>query len=259
MTSTEIDRFKDKFGPQAANYTKYRTAYPDALFALLSKELPDGAQKILDLACGTGKSTEELVKTGCEIVGVDHDELMIEEAKRQAGLKHLEIEYRVGSAEHIPFDDQSFDVVTIGTAFHFFQNESALAEIKRVLKSDGLIFIYWTLVTKEIPEEDEIPGALYRKYGWLKIPPELRSIDHVVNVLRVGGFKNVNSQVLPITIQMGLEERIGLQTTSGTFELLSQADQEKFLTELRAVLTAKLGTRTHFSLEEEIQVCWACI
>ena len=58
------DTFKKLFGKEAANYTKFREPYPDALFALLLEQIPADSSNILDLACGTGKSTEPLVEAG---------------------------------------------------------------------------------------------------------------------------------------------------------------------------------------------------
>lgn len=217
--------------------------------------MPKSSANILDIACGNGRSTEPLVSTGLKIGGVDHDIQMIEEAERQAKLKNLDIDYKVSDAEHLQFPDSYFDIVTIGTAFHFFVNDMAMSEIKRVLKPGGLIFVYWTLTTKDIPEEDEIPGAIYRKYHWMKIPSELRSLDHIVDFFNKAGLKQVSTHRIPITFNTTIEERVGLQTTSGTYELLSEEDKKSFLNEVQSVLTQKLGSRQYFTLEEEIQVC----
>lgn len=250
------DTFKKLFGPEAANYTKYREPYPKALFDLLTAQLPKEGTAILDIACGTGKSTEPLVETGLKVFGADHDPLMIEEAKKQAASKSLNIEYSVADAERLPFPDSHFDAVTVGTAFHFFVNEKAIAEIKRVLKPNGMLFVYWTLTVKDIPEQDEIPSALYRKYDWQRIPSELRNLDVISDFFKKAGLSGVSTERLPIRFNTTVEERVGLQTTSGTYELLSDDDKKSFLNEVREVLAQKLGDRPYFTLEEEIQVCF---
>lgn len=250
-----IDNFKKLFGSQAENYTKFREPYPEELFGLLVTLIPRGASSILDIACGTGKSTEPLLATGLTVSACDHDTLMIEEAKKQAQLKSLSIDYVVSDAEHLPYPDGHFDVVTVGTAFHFFVNDIAMAEIKRVLKSKGLLFVYWTLTVKDIPEEDEIPSSIYRKYNWVKIPSELRDLDNISNFFKKAGLHEVSVKRIPIKFNTTVEERVGLQTTSGTYELLSDENKNNFLDEVREVLTKKLGDRKIFTLEEEIQVC----
>lgn len=251
-----LDRFKKMFGSQATNYTKYRLPYPKALFDVLVKQIPKGSNSILDIACGTGKSTEPLVETGLKVTGTDHDPLMIEEAKKQAQLKKLSIDYIVSDVENLQFPDSHFDVVTVGTAFHFFVNERAISEIKRVLRPGGLLFVFWTLTTKDIPEEDEIPASIYRKYNWVKVPSELRDLTYISNFFYKNGLEKVSTERIPIIFNTTVEERVGLQTTSGTYELLSEEDKKEFLSEVKGVLTQKLGNRSYFTLEEEIQVCY---
>ena len=251
----EIDKFKKKFGPEAKNYTKYRTPYPQELYELFFHILPKGSKKILDIACGTGKSTEPLVREGLEVYGCDHDPLMIKEAESQAKNKNLDIKYALAETEKLPYEDGCFDAITIGTALHFFLNEMAMSEIKRVLKNKGLLFVFWTLTTKEIPDEDSIPGSIYRSFGWIKIPSLLRDLKNTSAFLDKSSFKNVSIKNIPFIYNTTVEERVNLQTTSGAYELLSTEDKNKFLNEIRSVLTINLGNREYFQLEEEIQVC----
>ena len=250
------DVFKKLFGPEAKNYTKYRLPYPEELFNFLIEQLPQGSTSILDVGCGTGKSTEPLVKTDLKVTGIDHDSQMIEEAKKEASLKKLAIDYLVSNAEHLPFPDNSFDVITIGTAFHFFANDEAMLEIKRVLKPKGLLFVYWTLTTKETPKEDDIPGNIFQKYDWIRVPSSLRDLKHISRFLEKSGLGKVATKVIPITFNATVEERVGLQTTSGFYETLSPENKKSFLNEVKEALTENLGSRPYFTLEEEIQVCF---
>lgn len=253
---TQHNTFKKLFGQEAKNYTKYRTPYPKELFELLTKLIPKDSSRILDIACGTGKSTEPLLETGLEVTGCDHDPQMIGEAVEQADIKNLNIKYCVGDAEHLPFPDAYFDVVTVGAAFHFFVNDIAMTEIRRVLKPKGLLFVYWTLTVKDTPEEDSIPGSIYKKYNWIKIPAELRDLKNISDFLKKVGLQDVSTERIPISYNTSIEERVGLMTTSGTYELLSSEEKKAFLDEIRTTLTDKLGKRPYFTLEEEVQACW---
>ena len=237
----EIDKHKKQFGNQAENYTKYRLPYIEEVHSLLFSTLPKGSTKILDLACGTGKSTEPLVKNGLEIFGVDHDPLMIKEAQKQAAEKGLSIQYSVSEVENLLYEDNQFDAITVGTAFHWFVNEKALAEIKRVLKKDGLLFIYWVLTTKDIPEEDEIPGSIFQSYSWERVPPKLRDLDYISKFLSDGCFRDVKTAQLPYAYNTTIEERVGLQKTASAYEILSDEEKGRFLNEVAEVLTEKLG------------------
>jgi ubiquinone/menaquinone biosynthesis C-methylase UbiE len=252
----EIDKHKKQFGNQAENYTKYRKPYTGELYQLLFSLVPQETKQILDIACGTGKSTEPLVRDGIEIFGCDHDPLMIEEAKKQASQKSLNINYTVADVEHLPFENEIFDVVTVGTAFHWFVNEKSMTEIKRMLKKDGLLFVFWTLTTKDIPEEDEIPSTIYRKYNWDKVPSELRDLGYISDFFSKNGLNKINTARIPFTYNTTIEERVGLQKTASAYELLSEQDKSNFLDEVTNILTNKLRDREYFTLEEEIQVCY---
>lgn len=252
----DINKHKKQFGNQAENYTKYRKPYEKELYEFLFSLVSGKNKRILDVACGTGKSTEPLLRNEIEVVGCDHDPLMIEEAKKQAVLKNLPITYVVAEAEKLPFIDSSFDVVTVGTAFHWFVNEKSIAEIKRVLKSNGLFFIYWTLTTKDIPEEDSIPGSFFASYNWERVPMELRDLNYISDFLTKQGFNDVAINRIPFSHFDTVEDQVGLMKTASSYDILSVSEKERFVKELTEILTAKLGNRPHFTYEEEIQICY---
>ena len=62
------------------------------MYKLLFSLVHEGNKKILDIACGTGKSTEPMVRDDVEVVGCDHDSLMIEEAIKQAQIKIYQLD-----------------------------------------------------------------------------------------------------------------------------------------------------------------------
>lgn len=252
----EINKHRKQFGNQAKNYTKYRKPYTDELFKLFFSLLPEEGNKVLDIACGTGKSTEPLATEGLEVYGVDHDPLMVQEAKEQASQKNLNINYSVAEVENLPFEDNTFSAITVGTAFHWFVNETALQEIKRVLKDGGLLFIYWTLTTKDIPEEDSIPSEIFKSFNWERVSLKLRDLEYISSFLSENGFKNVSTEKIPFTYTSTVEEQVGLLKTASSYELLSEEDKKEFEREVTEVLTKKLGERPHFVYEEEEQICY---
>lgn len=252
----DINTHKKQFGNQAENYTKYRKPYPnrlhDYLFGLISK----GEKNILDIACGTGKSTEPLVRGDTKVFGCDHDPLMIAEARKQSELKKLDIEYKVADVESLPYADETFDVVTVGTAFHWFVNEKSMAEIKRVLKPNGIFFVFWTLTVKHTPEENSIPWEFLQSFNWERVPRELRDLGYISKFLKDQGFKKVDINKIPFTHNDTVDDQVGLMTTASNFSLLSGDEQQRFVRELTDIMTKKLGIRKHLIFEEEVQVCF---
>lgn len=252
----DINTHKKQFGNQAENYTKYRKPYTDKLHDFLFELTSKGEKNILDIACGTGKSTEPLVRDDAKVFGCDHDPLMIMEAQKQAELKKLDIQYKVADVENLPYEDGTFDVVTVGTAFHWFVNEKSMGEIKRVLKPNGIFFVFWTLTVKNVPEENSIPWEFLQSFNWERVPRELRDLDYISDFLRGQGIKDVSTERIPVSHNDTVEEQVGLMKTASSYELLSESEKERFVKELTDILTKKLGDRPYFTFEEEVQVCF---
>ena len=78
--------------------------------------------RVLDLGCGTGISTRQLVRDGAKIFGADKDANMIGEAKKEAS----SIQYVVAEAGRLPFGDASFDALTSFAAFHWFTDADSI-------------------------------------------------------------------------------------------------------------------------------------
>ncbi len=252
----EINIQRKQFGNNAEDYTKYRKPYEKSLYEFLFPLIPKGSTKILDIACGTGKSTEPLVESGLQVFGCDHDPLMIEEAKKQAKIKNLNIIYSIGDAEQLPYGDAEFDVVTVGVAFHWFVNEKAVSEMKRVLKPDGLLFIFWTLTTSEMAEKDSIPANFFQAYNWGKVPKELRDLDYISQFLKKNDLQRVATHHMPSVNRYTVEGYVGLMKTASNYGGFSEETKNKFVSELTDILTAKLGDREFFTLEDEFQICY---
>jgi SAM-dependent methyltransferase len=89
----------------------------------------------LDLGCGTGLSTGALRGFATVVVGVDASNDMLATRTEHTAL------YVLAAAERLPFADESFDLVTVASAIHWFQPE-AIAEVARVLIAAGWLVVY---------------------------------------------------------------------------------------------------------------------
>ncbi len=106
------------------------------------------ADHVLDVACGTGDLTEVFARAGAErVIGLDFTEPMLEIARHKATRSRSSaplkaIEYRQGDAMDLPFDDASFDIVSIAFGIrNVSEPPRALAEFLRVLRPGGRLIV----------------------------------------------------------------------------------------------------------------------
>jgi ubiquinone/menaquinone biosynthesis C-methylase UbiE len=142
-TPATIDRARS-FGSVAEAYDRGRPAYPaDAVAWLAGGE----AKVVLELGAGTGKLTRQLVDQGHAVFATEPDEAMLAVLRDRVP----EVSAKVATAEEIPANDRSVDVVVVGQAFHWFDHEAALPEIARVLKPGGHVALVWNSRDERIP------------------------------------------------------------------------------------------------------------
>lgn len=124
---------------------------------------------ILDIATGTGDLAIAMAKIGAQkIVGLDLSPGMLQIGKEKVKNKKLEntIEMVIGDSEKLPFEDCSFDAITVAFGVRNFETlEKGLAEILRVLKPNGTLAILETSVPTKFPYKQG-----YRMYCSFLLP-----------------------------------------------------------------------------------------
>ena len=114
--------------------------------ATVDQALINPGDSVLDVGCGTGEVTLAAKKRARDgnVYGIDPAPEMIAVARKKAARKGLNIEFRVGVIEALPFPDSSLDVVTSSLMMHHLPEDlkvRGLAEIYRVLKPGGRLLI----------------------------------------------------------------------------------------------------------------------
>ncbi|MFV9551930.1 bifunctional demethylmenaquinone methyltransferase/2-methoxy-6-polyprenyl-1,4-benzoquinol methylase UbiE [Algibacter sp. PT7-4] len=119
---------------------------------LIKETNPDS---ILDIATGTGDLAINLAQTSAtKIIGLDISSGMLEIGKQKILKRALNntIEMVLGDSENMPFDDNSFDAITVAFGVRNFENlENGLKEIYRVLKPNGTFVILETSMPTKTP------------------------------------------------------------------------------------------------------------
>jgi SAM-dependent methyltransferase len=129
------------WGESAEVYERARPGYPPEAIDFLHELGLGPDSDVLDLAAGTGKLTRALIAAGARVTAVEPLFAM-----RQMLQQRLpEATVMEGTAENIPVQDESIDLVTVAQAFHWFDASAAAREIARVLKPSGGLAAIWNV------------------------------------------------------------------------------------------------------------------
>ena len=139
---------------------------------LIKSIQPQKNHIVLDVATGTGDVAFKLAPKTEKVTGIDIASNMIDLAnKKKDKKKSLNVNFLVGDAENLPFEDSTFDVITISYGYRNISDQpKALKEFNRILKKEGRLFIL------EFSEpKNRIIGPLYKLYSY-KVMPFVASI-----------------------------------------------------------------------------------
>ncbi|HZO76733.1 MAG TPA: class I SAM-dependent methyltransferase [Solirubrobacteraceae bacterium] len=133
---------------------------------VLRSELKLSGAMVIDVGCGTGALTHRLAEEGARVVGVDPSADAI---ARASGRGEPSERYLVGRAEDLPVEDRSADIVTFLNSLHHVSIAAlvqALAEARRVLRADGIVYVQEPLaegeyfeVVRLLDDEREVRAA----------------------------------------------------------------------------------------------------
>jgi SAM-dependent methyltransferase len=172
------------FDTAAEEYDKARRSYPDLLVdrALARGGLGAGS-RVVEVGCGTGKLTEQLVERDLHIDAVDPGANMIEVARRRVG-SAASVEFHVGTFEDVALQEEAFAGVFAATAFHWVDPEIGWAKAASLLEPGGVLALlsHLTVRDEESAEVYEALIGVLREHepeiaaDW----PKLRDLDAVL-------------------------------------------------------------------------------
>jgi SAM-dependent methyltransferase len=149
------------FGQRAAFYTTSAVHKDKAVLdRVVELAQPKSTDVVLDVATGTGHTAFALAPQVHEVIATDiTPEMLSEGEKLKSELGIQNVEFRMADAHELPFEDESFDVVTCHrAAHHFVEIDKALHEMCRVLRPSGRLVID----DRSVPENDFADATLNR-------------------------------------------------------------------------------------------------
>jgi ubiquinone/menaquinone biosynthesis C-methylase UbiE len=130
------------FGTVVESYARSRNDIPQQLFDSLElRNVTFQGKKVVDIGCGTGALTRKIKIRNGEVIGIDPSYELVKKATEMSELEYLPVDYRIGLAENTGLKSNYFDLVTVFRAWHWFNREEAINEIKRILKPRGKLLV----------------------------------------------------------------------------------------------------------------------
>lgn len=137
--------------------------------------------KVLDLGCGTGYFSQLLALRGAKVTALDLSEAMLTEC--QSRCESLLVSYIKGDAEHLPFEDQSFDLIFSSLALQWCtQLQPLMFSLIKVLKPKGKL-LYSTLLDGSLGE---------LRAAWQQVDPKYHHVNqfHHFKSLEFAAFQS---------------------------------------------------------------------
>lgn len=226
-----LDRGRaSSFGSVAAQYDQYRSAFPEQLIADLAELKPDCA---LDIASGTGRVPRQLASHGIRSLGVELDARMADVARAHGA--------DVEVARFEDWDDRgrSFDLVTIGDAWHWIEPDAGIAKVAKVLRPGGTFARFFNTHTAP---ENLLSGieSIYAKVAPHLLvhgrPPD-ESIEWKDPLVASPLFTHHEKRTYEWERSFDADSWIGLTNTVSDHQRADPAQREKLFEMLRAAIT----------------------
>lgn len=230
----------ESFGTVAGEYDRFRPSYPDALIADLVALNPD---RVLDIACGTGKVAVPLLACGLSVLGVEVDPQMADVARGHG------VQVEVAAFETWDDEGRSFDLITCGQAWHWIDPQKGAPKAARLLRPEGVLALFWNYDDLDDSVEaafDEIysrhaPGVVPGRHHERKEAPYLEALK------ATGAFPVLKTKHYRWERTYTADEWVGRAATHSDHIGLPDEQRAEVLAALHAEIEARGGSLTaHF-------------
>jgi SAM-dependent methyltransferase len=235
------DERATSFGSDAERYDRARPSYPPEL---VDRLLADGARRVLDVGCGTGKAGQLFAQRGCDVLGVEVDERMAGIA-RTHGL----------AVETAPFEEweprgRTFELAICAQAWHWLEPATALPKLATVLDPGRRFAAFWNVggPQGEVAEAFAQPYARYapdferensRLFGW---GDKDVAATYLEPIAAASDFRNAEVWTFHWSRAYTRDEWLELLRTQSNHILLPDERREPLLTELGAIIDEHGGS-----------------
>jgi ubiquinone/menaquinone biosynthesis C-methylase UbiE len=210
---------KDNFSKQADMYVKYRPGYPQELFDFIINHVKN-KQVAWDCGTGNGQAAKDLAKDFEKVFATDISQKQLDKAHQVSN-----VFYSVQHAEQTNFPDNTFDLITVSQALHWFRLDKFYAEVKRVARPDAWIAVWMYNLPSVSPEIDKLVNTqLYKNTLGKYWDYERKYVDDNYTTLSFP-FSEIHTSVFTIQLEWTLEELEGYINSWSALQKFIEANQ----------------------------------
>jgi ubiquinone/menaquinone biosynthesis C-methylase UbiE len=210
---------KDNFSRQADVYAKYRPSYPKELFDFIVGHVKQRAAA-WDCATGNGQAAKELAAWFEKVEATDISQKQLDKA-----IATHNIIYSVQAAEQTAFADNSFDLITVSQALHWFNFEKFYTEARRVAKPGSWLAVWMYSLLRISPAIDTIIETYHYETLHDYWDNERKYVDNNYTTVPFP-FPEINTPSFSITYHWTLEELEGYFNTWSALQKYITANEE---------------------------------
>ena len=218
---------KDLFSTGSRLYQQARPSYPSTVLEAILEHVPE-RQLAWDCAAGSGQFTQVLAPYFEHVVATDLSAQQLEQAPRLEN-----VSYQVQLAEKTSFFMQSFDLITVAQAIHWFDFNGFYREVQRCLKPDGLLAVigYGVLQLADV-ELNQLVQRLYKQTlsGYWDV--ERQYVDAAYQTIPFP-FEEIEMPALSMDYQWNAEQLLNYLSTWSAFKHYMVKNKQDPLQEIR--------------------------
>ena len=150
------------FNEDVLNYEKMRPTYVKELYDdIIQFSMLDSNKKALEIGIGTGQATLPFLSTGCKLTAVELGEDMSKFSKEKFTKFH-NFDIINSDFENVNLENDTYDMIYSATAFHWIPQEIGYTKVFNLLKSGGVMALFWNHPARE---EGEFEIAIQKVYN----------------------------------------------------------------------------------------------
>jgi SAM-dependent methyltransferase len=265
MVQLEIDRSfgRSAFGDDPASYHSARPPYPDWVFAKLIERcgLGDG-KAVFEIGSGTGTATRRLLDLGARpLIAIEPDPSLAAYLRKNNPDEALEI--MISTFENAALGEASFGLGVCATAFHWLEEDLALAKVARLLRPGG----WWTMVWNVFGDDSRrdpfhertrmlLEGFRSPSAGTRGIPFALDSTARLEALRRTGAFDLIEYSSSAWSLELDPEQTVALYATYS--DVIARPDREAVLTELGRIARDEFDGRVTRNMTTILYIARRC-